>query len=162
MKKLFCIFLFAIAGEASSAHQKISLPTAHDMQALANQRAVVERLLAPSDLRAKYKTAIGKLGTLRAVISSDVFSATQTYELQSMGVVLGDVFVLDMGFHWVVVEDAGGRDFAIQYKDTSVILFPLTILSKRIERGEQVDVFNLYNGLANQVEEILRNKPDKH
>lgn len=78
-----------------------------------------------------------------------------------MGVVLGDAFVLDMGFHWVVVEDEYGRDFALSYKDTSVIVFPITMISKRVERGETVDVFDLYNGIANRFEEILSKKPDK-
>ena len=65
-----------------------------------------------------------------------------------MGIVFGDVFVQDMGFSWVMVEDEHGRDPAIRYRETSIILFPLTMISKRIERGEQVDVFDLYNGVA--------------
>lgn len=77
-----------------------------------------------------------------------------------MGVVLGDAFVIDLGFHWVLVEDEQGRDFSVNYKDTSVILFPLTMILKRIERGEDVDVCDLYNGLADEVQGILNNGPD--
>lgn len=65
-----------------------------------------------------------------------------------MGVVLGDVFVQDMGFHWIIVQHDYGRDPAIKFQNTSVLLFPLTMISKRIERGETVDVFDLYNGVA--------------
>lgn len=137
-----------------SIEQKVYLPSPKDLEVLAHQRAVIEKLVVPSDLETKYTVAVGKLGTLRAVISADMFKANQTFELQCMGVVLGDVFVLDMGFHWVVVEDEHGRDFALQYKDSSIIIFPLTMISKHVERGENVDVFDLYNGVANIVEEI--------
>ena len=85
-----------------------------------------------------------------------VFGPDQTYELQSMGVVLGDVFVQDMGFHWIVVEDESSRDPAVQYKNTSIILYPLTMISKRIERGEEVDVFELYNGVAAEAENLIK------
>ncbi len=129
------------------AKQTISALTDGELKRLEEQRAVVTRYLDDDGLK-KYETAPGKLGTLRAIMNAEVFSPEQTYELQSMGVVLGDVFVQDMGFHWIVIEDEHGRDPAIKFQSTSVILFPLTMISKRIERGETVDVFDLYNGVA--------------
>ena len=49
---------------------------------------------------------------------------------------------------WVVVEDEHGRSPAVRMPGTSVILFPLTMISKRVEQGESVDVFELFNSLA--------------
>jgi len=128
--------------------------TAADEQRLSEQRAIVSRYL-DEDGRKKYETAAGKLGTLRALLEARVFRSDQTFELQSMGIVLGDVFVQDMGFHWLIVEDEHGRDPAIRYAETSVILFPLTMISKRIEAGETVDVFDLYNGMAARAGELI-------
>ncbi len=136
------------------AEQKISALTEADLKRLEDQRAVVTRYLDEDSLR-KFETAPGKLGTLRALLKAEVFSPDQTYELQSMGIVLGDVFVQDMGFHWVMVEDEYGRDPAIKFQETSVILFPLTMISKRIEQGETVDVFDLYNGVAAVAQERI-------
>ncbi len=136
------------------AEQKISALTEADLKRLEDQRAVVTRYLDEVSLR-KFETAPGKLGTLRALLKAEVFSPDQTYELQSMGIVLGDVFVQDMGFHWVMVEDEYGRDPAIKFQETSVILFPLTMISKRIEQGETVDVFDLYNGVAAVAQERI-------
>lgn len=129
------------------AEQSLSILTDGDLARLEEQRAVVTKYLDGDGLK-KYETAAGKLGTLRALIEAMVFSPEQTYELQSMGVVLGDVFVQDLGFHWIIVEDDHGRDPAVKFQDTSVTLFPLTMISKRIERGESLDVFDLYNGVA--------------
>lgn len=39
---------------------------------------------------------------------------------------------------------------------TTIILFPLTMISQRVERGEQVDVFALFNGVAAQVDDLRR------
>ncbi len=129
------------------ADQTLSIPTDDDLKRLDDQRAVVTRYLDADNLK-KFETAPGKLGTLRALLDAKVFEPLQTYEQQCLGVVLGDVFVQQMGFHWIIAEDEYGRDPAIQYQDTSVILFPLTMISKRLERGETVDVFDLYNGIA--------------
>ena len=118
-----------------------------DLRRLEDQRAVVTRYL-DDDGRDKFTTAPGKLGTLRALLEARVFSPEQTYELQSMGIVLGDAFVQQMGFHWIMVEDEHGRDPAITFRESNVILFPLTMISKRVEKGEELDVFDLYNGFA--------------
>ena len=126
-----------------------------DRDRFRRQRAVVEQHLGDNEEnRRKYETAAGKLGTIRAILQADVFNADQTYELQCLGIVLGDVYVQDLGMEWVMVEDEYGRDPAVRLPGTSIILYPLTMISKRIERGEQVDVFELYNGVAAEVEKL--------
>jgi hypothetical protein len=136
--------------------QKVLALNDSDKKRLVEQRSVVEIYLGDPDSRAKYKKSAGKLGLLRALLEAKVFKPSQTYQLQCMGIVLGDVFVEDMGFHWVMVRDQNGSDPAIQYKQTSVILYPLTMISKRIERGDTVDVFALYNGIAAQAKKLIR------
>ena len=58
---------------------------------------------------------------------------------------------------WVTVEDDSGRDPAVQLPGTTIILYPLTMISKRFERGEKVDVFDLFNGIVAKVDESQRN-----
>ena len=138
-----------------AADQIIMELTNNDLAGLNKQRSVIERYVHKDDLNTKYRTPAGKSGTLRALIEAKVFKKNQTYELQSMGVILGDTFVQEMGFHWVVLEDEYGRDPAIKYKKTSIILYPLTMLSKRIENGEDFDVFEIFNGTAAKVDELI-------
>jgi Domain of unknown function (DUF3806) len=137
-------------------NQKLSALTEGDQQRLRDRRAVVEAQLGNEDAKQKYQTAAGKLGTLRAILQAGVFKRGQTHELQCLGVVLGDAFVQELGMEWIIVEDEYGRDPAVRMPGTSIILYPLTMISKRIERGEQVDVFELFNGVAGQVEELKR------
>ncbi len=156
MKVVAALVLFVVS-LTSMASQTLSEPTEADLQILEARRATVVQHLKEDD-RSKYLTAAGKLGTLRAILAARIHGPQATYELQSLGIVFGDVVVQEMGFRWIVVEDAYGRDPAIQFRDTSIIAFPLTMLSKRIERGEEVDVFALYNGLAAKLAQLIENE----
>jgi hypothetical protein len=140
--------------------QRIGPLSPEDVQRLDKQRGVITRFLSDDDSREKYQKVAGKLGTLRTLLEQKKFQPTQTYELQSMGVVLGDAFVQEMGMEWVMVEDKHGPDPAVRLPGTSVILFPLTMISKRVERGETVDVFDLFNGVADQIDQI-KNTADR-
>lgn len=136
-------------------NQRVTDPTPDDEARLAAQRAVCEAYIGDEQSRAHYATAAGKLGLVRALLAAGVFRPDQTYELQCMGIVLGDAFVQELGMRWVTVEDEHGRDPALQLPGTSVLLFPLTMVAKRVERGEAVDVFDLFNGVAAQLDDLL-------
>jgi hypothetical protein len=140
----------------SQPEQRITPLNDVDLGRLRDQRAIVERYLGNDDSKKKYQTAAGKLGTIRAILQAGVFKREQTYELQCLGIVLGDAFAQELGMEWIIVEDQHGRDPAVRMPGTSIILYPLTMISKRVERGEQVDVFELFNGMAAQVEELKR------
>jgi hypothetical protein len=135
---------------------KITALSEADQQRLCEQRAVVERYLGNEDAKRKYQTTAGKLGTIRAVLQAEVFTRDQTYELQCLGILLGDAFVQELAMEWVMVEDEQGRDPAVRFPKTSILLYPMTMISKRLERGEQVDVFELFNGVAAQVVDLQR------
>lgn len=126
-----------------------------DEARLAAQRAVVERYLGndPQNLE-NYATPAGKLGLLRAILEARLFGPTHTYELQCMGVVFGDVFVQVLGWEWSMVTDEHGRDPCIQVPRSTVVLYPLTMISKRIEHGEAVDVFTLFDVVAGDAERL--------
>ncbi len=135
--------------------QTITTLNAEDESQLNKQRAVVERYLRDED-RQKFQTPAGKLGLIRALLAGKVFKPDETYKLQCLGIVLGDAFVKQLNMEWIMVEDERGRNPAIRLPGTSIILFPLTMISKRIERGEEVDVFYLFNAAASKVEEMRK------
>ena len=63
-----------------------------------------------------------------------------------------------MGLDWKMVEDQYGTSPCLALKGTSVVLYPQTMISKRVERGETVDVFNLFNWLCSQIDELKANE----
>jgi hypothetical protein len=138
----------------SQPQQLVSEPMPEDLAHLAKQRAFIEAYLGDDAAREKYRTTAGKLGLLRALLEAHVFPPGRTWELQSMGVVLGDAFVQELGLRWVMVQDEYGRDPALAVPGQTVLLYPLTMISKRVEQGETVDVFDLFNWTAAQIENL--------
>jgi hypothetical protein len=93
----------------------------------------------------KYETLEGKLRLLDTILSNDWIKPTETLKLQCLGITFGDALAQKLGMHWVVVEDEYGRDPALSFENSSVLSFPLTSISKRIERGESVNVNELFS-----------------
>lgn len=85
------------------------------------------------------KTA-ADLSVLQRLIDDKVFSKSQTYELQSLGIAFGDVLVSELPLRWVMVTDEYGTDPTLRFKDTTVQINALTMISKRIEKGQKVDL----------------------
>lgn len=69
---------------------------------------------------------------------------------------LGDAFVQELGMEWITVQDEHGTDPAVRMPGTSIIIYPLTMISKQVERGETVDVFDLFNGTADQIDQLKK------
>jgi len=136
----------------------VTPPSAADRARLEAQRAVCERYLA-GESRTNYATAAGKLGLVRALLAARVFRAEQTYELECLGIVFGDAMAQEAGLEWAMITDENGRDPVLRVPGSSFLLFPLTMISKRVERGEEVDVFELFEGVLAQLEHVRANAP---
>ena len=136
----------------NQSEQKVTVLTEADQKRLREQRAVIEKHFEGEDWKKKYQTAAGKLGSIRALLDANAFQPNQTYELQCLGIVLGDAFVQELKMEWVMVDDEGGRSPAVRLPGTNIILYPLTMISKRVERGDKVTVFDLFNWAADQVD----------
>ena len=99
----------------------------------------------------KYETVEGKLALVDAILANGWVTAEDTLKLQCLGIAFGDALAQHMGLTWVAVEDEYGRDPALQLAGSSVLIFPMTSISKRIERGEIVDVYDLFNAACNTI-----------
>ena len=53
-----------------------------------------------------------------------------------------------------VIREMSARDPALRLPGTTVIVFPLTMISKRVERGEIPDVADLFRGVVQDVREM--------
>jgi hypothetical protein len=134
--------------------QKRSELTSDDAARLERQRSFVQSYPGDDASGQKFQTAAEKLGLLRALLEARAFRPDQTSELQSMGVVLGDALVQELGFRWIVLEDEYGRNPAVAVPGMSVLLFPLTMISKRVEEGKAVDIFDLFNWAAARARDL--------
>jgi Domain of unknown function (DUF3806) len=133
--------------EEWTGEQKLSAPRPQDLDELRRHVSWVD-----AQVRFRYGTAgltgrASDLEVLQRLVDDGAVRADDTLHLQSLGAALGEVLVKELGFHWVVVEDRYGRDLAVKFKSTSVLVFPLTMISRRVERRERPDVLDLFEAV---------------
>lgn len=135
--------LFGQTANSADPQPKFSELRPEDKQLLDQQRAVIARLAkqrygTPALTKSKKDIPI-----LQRLLDDKAIKKSQTYELQSLGVVFGDVLASEFPLRWVMITDEYGTDPTLRYKDTSVNINALTMISKRVERDEPVDVSEL-------------------
>ena len=106
------------------------------------------------DSRHDYDSVEGKVAMLDSILRSDRIGPGESWKLQSLGVTFGDILVQKLGLDWVSVEDDYGNDPGLQDPQTTVLLFPLTAISKRVEQGESVDIRALLDYFCKTVIEL--------
>lgn len=102
----------------------------------------------------KYSSIDGKLRVLDTILRRKWVEPAETIKLQSLGVAFGDAISQALMLEWVVVNDEYGRSPALNWPGTSLCIYPLTMISKRVEDGEEVDVYDLFEGICNRLKEI--------
>jgi hypothetical protein len=133
--------------------QKIEALNAEDIARVEEMRSWVRGHFVP-EARGKYETVEDKIRLLQTILDGNWVAPDETWKLQSLGITLGDILVQTMGFTWVAVEDEDGRDPALRDGDTSIILFPMTMISKRVEDGEVINIAQLLDMAHDKVSEL--------
>jgi hypothetical protein len=136
--------------------QKIEPPTEKDIENIAmgvvHAGQVIEQALE-EELDGTHQD----LELIQRVLDQGLVEPEATYTLQAFGLAFGRVFLNEFpDYDWWMVEDEHGRDPAIRYKETSLLVFPMTMISKRIEDGDPFDVCELFDGLAKQLAELIQ------
>jgi hypothetical protein len=137
------VVLFARSGHEVSPRHKFSELTQNDRERLDRQRAIIA-----DTVRRRYGTAgltqtLQDLPILQKLLDEKVFHKSQTYELQSLGVTFGDVLASEFPLRWVIVTDEFGSDPTLRFKNKDLNVDALTMISKRVERDEPVNLLQL-------------------
>jgi Domain of unknown function (DUF3806) len=110
-----------------------------------------------SQARVRYESVPGKLALIQRILDAGWVDSSETYKLQCLGITFGDALAQELKMEWVTVEDEHGRDPALRFPGTTVLAFPLTMISKRIERSEKVSVTTLFCSIC---DDLLSMKAD--
>jgi len=133
-----------------AADQKIDPLDEDDVLNLDNARRWVKDHFKP-EAQHKFDIVEEKLRLIQTILDANWIEPSETRKLQTLGVVFGDALAEKMELMWVMVEDEYGRDPALMMPKTTILLFPLTAISKRVEDGEAVDVADLFKGFCERV-----------
>ena len=74
--------------------------------------------------------------------------------MQCLGVAFGDALAETVGLEWVTFSLGEDEWPGLRLGETSLFIHPLTMISKRVEAGEDVDVIELFQGIAHQIEAL--------
>lgn len=161
---LFLAFLFLLLHEdaAMSADTPKTifqpLPIA-TQQALDKQRSYVSSLVARHLPELKLSKTRADFSILQKLVNLHIIAKDKTWELQAIGVVFGDALASTIeGLAWVEVTDEFGTDPTMRYKQTSLQLNVLTMISKRIEDEEEVDIEHM----AELLQDFVKNKSSEY
>lgn len=136
-------------------NQTIDVLNQEDSADVAAKRIWVRDHYEPQ-VRHKYDSVEGKQALVDAILTNDWVTSADTLKLQCLGITFGDALAQHLGLSWVAVEDEYGRDPALRLEGTSVLIFPMTSISKRIERGEPVDVYDLFNAACGTISDTAQ------
>lgn len=115
-----------------------------DLQFMEGQRQILQELSKGNLGRQFSGDKDRDLDLLQTLLDQQLVRPEQVRESQAMGVILGDLLASDLGMHWVIYEDSAGRSRALRYKDSDNYLFPITMISRRREAGNQTPVTDIY------------------
>lgn len=159
---LLLLFLFLYADAAMSADKLAvhlrPLPMAV-RQALNKQRSYVASLVAENLPGQKLTRTKADFLILQKLVDLHIIAKDRTWELQALGVVFGDALAGTIpGLTWYEVTDEYGTDPTLRYKQTSLQINALTMISKRIEDGDDVDV----EDMASWLQDFVKNKSNEY
>ncbi|MEW5851028.1 MAG: DUF3806 domain-containing protein [Myxococcota bacterium] len=126
--------------------------TPEEHQRMERQRRVALAAAQTVGGPAAWSRSAADLEVLQRMVDEEVFSPTQTFELQALGVVFGDVLETELGLRWVVVMDELGTDPTLRFRDTSIQVNALTMIAQRVTEGRPVKLREL-------MEEVRRSLP---
>jgi len=118
--------------------------TGADLQLLRRQRDLVNDLARRHVGSELTGGSLDDLEVLQRILDADVLDEDDTFELQSLGVALGDVMKQQLGLSWTVYHDELGESHALRLGETDTVVFPVTMISKRVEGGVPFRVAELY------------------
>lgn len=123
------------------------------------QRAYVADLVRKHFPGTRMTKTRADLPTLQRIVDARLIPRAKTWEWQAVGIAFGDALADAIpGLRWFEVTDAYGTDPTLRYESTSLQVNAMTMISKRIEDGKEVDVAAMAEWLA----DFVKNKAHEY
>lgn len=92
---------------------------------------------------------------LQRILQGGPYTDSAEGELVALGTSFGDLLSRALQLKWVRYTDEHGTDIGLQYRYTSIMVFPRDMLIKRVEADEEVDLQHLYDGVLREVQRLV-------
>lgn len=131
-----------------------------DQSKMEQEIAALSELTA-SKIGTPIRADLGDLDTLQTLIDKKIVAQDDYKTQQAMGLALGNLILADFPdtFEWKIYEDELGRSRALCVKKSHNCLFPITMLSRRMEMGTTLDVKKVHRDAITLMEKYLPKMP---
>ena len=154
MRLLFSLLL-ALAPALNHAETfRTEAPSEMDRRFMENQIAALDEI-ARSKLGRRFNgSKENDLALLQTLLDKRLVGRDDTAHLQGMGVVLGELLRKEKGLFWTIYTDKLGRSRALEIPGKREFIFPVTMISRRVEAGVDVNVREVYKDAVQIVDQI--------
>ena len=125
-----------------------------DRRFMDNQVAALEDITRREFGRQFSGTKATDLALLQRLLDQKLVKADDTSLLQGMGVILGELLRKEKALFWTIYTDRLGRSRALEIPGKREFVFPMTMISRRVEAGVEVQVSEVYEKAAGIVDVI--------
>lgn len=146
------------AEDEKKAKQKVSELTWADKNDLARKEQAVESV-GQRHFGQSLRHDKSDLKLLQRIADRKLIKQNDVENLQALGVVLGNTLQQELGLKWQVYSDRKGRSRALCVPNTEHCLFPMTMLSRRLEVGLPVNVKRIYQDAVAVIDPYI---PDRN
>lgn len=167
MKKLtlFVLGVFLLIGKLAYANVQLQEVTIEELSWMDKNKMQQQEDKIKEIARSKLGSSInrnwGDIAVLQRMIDQKLIKSDDFATQEAMGVILGNVMQKDFPSHlqWKVYKDKQGRSKALCVVKTQECLFPITMLSRRMQLEMEVDVTTIYDNAINQIAFALPKMP---
>jgi hypothetical protein len=133
----------------------IEVPTEEEMTYIARQWILANRMSEELSSISLDRT-IKDLSGLQKILDANILTVEHSNQLSAVGIAFAQVFINEVSdYDWWMVEDEYGRDVAVRYKETSLVIFPESMISNRIEENFSFTIDGLFDDLKNDLDKII-------
>lgn len=136
-----------------SIQQKVSDLDDEWMGILESHIDWVQGWISPGS-ESKFDNTEGRLALIQQILDSGTIDTDEGDKLEALGTYFGQAIVDKTGWNWKVVHDEYGSDLAIQHSTKSALIFPMSMIVKRVQDDDNIDVLDLFYLTIEQVESL--------
>jgi len=95
----------------------------------------------------EHLTTAGKVAIVQRVLESNELASSDNWKACALGVLFGDALqqAMENRLQWVIAEDKLGTTFALSWKHSEVLVYPLSAIKSRLEECEAIDAHTLFS-----------------
>ena len=136
-----------------SEEERVAISELSVMQefALDSQRKEIEDLVARKLGIISLKGDKSDLEVLQLLLEKGALRRDDVRGWQSLGIVFGDILVMEHGLTWISYQDDLAKSKALRWQKTDNYVFPVTFFSKRVQFKENFEMLDAYDEISKKI-----------